>query len=525
MLTPAEELGLGGLRLADRVHAAFAQIPERELVRVLRRLRAEAHRRHLVYLRDGRPDAIRVLPYPLAALPEQLAYVHYVSQTILNALKRLPDLYAQDPALREVLRLSEDEERWLRECWGSSQGESNPVFGRLDAVVDFTSPEWKDSLRFVEPNLSGIGGLHLAPTAERIVADVVLPSLRRHDARLPLEVGTDIRDLLMQEALDHAESLGRRLENLCFVEPKYAGSGPDEQEELARFYHDRYGMRLLHADPRELTLQGGEVYYDGARVDLAYRDYAVCDLLDLQREGADVAPMRALFRQNRMISSIAAELDQKSCWEVLTDARFTHTYFTADERQVFRHHIPWTRLVSDRRTDLPHGEAGDLLDYVRRQREALVLKPNRSYGGDGVRIGPGMTQAEWESALDAAVADRERWVVQELVRIPVQDFAVLGPDGRVRAEPFYTVMGFVPSPYGLAILGRASQKQVVNVAQRGGLCVVMTGHAAPAVGHRGTVAPRAATLEPGRARPDMARHAESAALALAGGFLEEGLGV
>ena len=29
--------------------------------------------------------------------------------------------------------------------------------------------------------------------------------------------------------------------------------------------------------------------------------------------------MRALLRENRAISSIAADLDQKSCWEVLTD--------------------------------------------------------------------------------------------------------------------------------------------------------------------------------------------------------------
>jgi len=44
--------------------------------------------------------------------------------------------------------------------------------------------------------------------------------------------------------------------------------------------------------------------------------------------------------------------------------------------------------------------------------------------------------------------------------------------------PLYTVMGFAPTKYGLAILGRASQKQVVNVAQRGGLCGVMLGHSA-----------------------------------------------
>ena len=68
---------------------------------------------------------------------------------------------------------------------------------------------WKTSLHFLEPNLSGIGGLHLVPTCERIVADVVLPALREQDPALRLELGHDVRNLLMQEVLDHLEVLGR----------------------------------------------------------------------------------------------------------------------------------------------------------------------------------------------------------------------------------------------------------------------------------------------------------------------------
>src|SRR5262249_45704289 len=162
----------------------------------------------------------------------------------------------------------------------------------------------------------------------------------------------------------------------CFVEFLYAGAGPDEQGELARYYHDRYGLKVLHADPSELTLRGGEVCYNDEPVDLVYRDYEVRDLLALEKEGKDVEPLRELFRQNRVISSIAAELDQKCCWEVLTDLRSAR-HFTADERQVFRRHVLWTRHLADRRTSLPDGQTGGLLDYVRREQEFLVLKPNR----------------------------------------------------------------------------------------------------------------------------------------------------
>src|SRR5688572_15468886 len=103
---------------------------------------------------------------------------------------------------------------------------------------------------------------------------------------------------------------------------------------------------------------------------------------------------RFSFRQNRVMSSITADLDQKSCWEVFTNPQFTQKYFNADERQVFRRHILWTRLLGERRTLLPDGQTGDLLPYVRHEQETLVLKPNRGYGGQGVILGPAVSAEE-----------------------------------------------------------------------------------------------------------------------------------
>ena len=67
------------------------------------------------------------------------------------------------------------------------------------------------------------------------------------------------------------------------MDPKYATSGPDEQEELARYFQDRFGMKVLHADPAELTLKKDEVYYAGECIDLVYRDYTVYDLIESEK--------------------------------------------------------------------------------------------------------------------------------------------------------------------------------------------------------------------------------------------------
>src|SRR5687767_9843250 len=103
MLTPAEELGLSGLSLASRVRKAFYTLPQAATVELIDRIREESIRRHLVYLREGAVETIRVLPCPMTLLPDQRVYIHYVSLTIQNALKRLPEMYMQDFAVRELL--------------------------------------------------------------------------------------------------------------------------------------------------------------------------------------------------------------------------------------------------------------------------------------------------------------------------------------------------------------------------------------------------------------------------------------
>ncbi len=214
-------------------------------------------------------------------MPDQLAYLHFISLTLLNALKRLPEMYLADAEIRRIVPLSEAEEAWLRNSWGPSQRDNNPVFGRLDGVIEFTSPMWKDSLKFIEPNLSGVGGIHLAPTGDSLIADFVIPVLKRIDPTLQLERGTDLRELFIQEVLDHLEAIGRPGQHVCFVEPKYADTGIDEQTALAEYYLKRHGLKILHADPAELYIKDGEVCYEGSPIDVAYRDYEVRDLIAL----------------------------------------------------------------------------------------------------------------------------------------------------------------------------------------------------------------------------------------------------
>jgi DNA-binding transcriptional MerR regulator len=474
MYTPAEEIGLSGKRLAERVQNAIDSIPHDEMIELIKSIRREAKARHLVYQRDGVDEIISLLPSPITLRPDQLGYTHYVSQTLLNCIKRLPDLYFSSPEVHELLRISPPEEEWLRECWTPAHREANPVFSRFDVAVDYSRAAWKDSIKFMEPNLTGIGGLHISPTSMEVLADLVVPAMMIQDPTIRLQLAEDIRELLLQDLMEHLDAIARPEGQIVLVDPKYSIDGPDEMQALMDYYKERYGITVLHADVTELKLRGDEVYYGDARVDLIYRDASVQDLIELASEGVDVAPMRALLKQNRVVSSIAAELDQKSCFEVFTDPLLADRFLTEAEQLVMRRHVLWTRILSDRRSSAPDGKQVDLLEFARKNRETLVLKPNRSYGGEGVIVGPGVDQGAWESGIEQALKDQnDRWVLQETAEIPVKSFHLLDDPGELRVVPFNVVMGIAPSNYGVAMLVRASPGRVVNIAQGGGTCAVM----------------------------------------------------
>ena len=482
VLSPAEALGLSGATLEARIRRAANHVTDATFARIDERLRADARTNQLVYEHEGVEEPIRLMLRPLLVMQEQLSYVHHVCLQLIEALKRLPDLYLEDERIRTIVAITPDEERWFRDTWTKDHQRFNSIYGRLDAVCDFTGAGWQDSLHFMEPNLSGVGGTHFAPVAEQLVMRNILPTLLGHDPGLVVELPRDQRDLFIQVLIDHARTIGRNSCQLCFVEPKYVHDGPHEQSVLIDFLSRRHDLTIAHADPRELRVKGDEVFYEDVRIDVAYRDYEMRELVALEKEsGRPLDGMRLLFRQNRVVSSIVGDFDHKSSFEILTDPVLSEQYFGADDRRLFRRHVLWTRVVADRRTRLPDNKEGDLLEYARLNRELLVLKPNRAYGGTGVMLGAATQQAEWELALQEAVLcsdDPEHsWVVQSATRLPVHEFPVVGSDGRVFGEPFYVVMGFAATENGLGTMCRVSQKQVVNVAQRGGLAAVLEAEA------------------------------------------------
>lgn len=99
MVTPipaADEHGLRGVSLDSRLRQLFFGMSPEKLSALARQVVDEATRRELVYFRDGKQETINVMLRPAGIFSEQLNYFHYVSLTLVGALKRMPELYLKD---------------------------------------------------------------------------------------------------------------------------------------------------------------------------------------------------------------------------------------------------------------------------------------------------------------------------------------------------------------------------------------------------------------------------------------------
>jgi hypothetical protein len=458
--------------LSNALSTLLLQMPESEIRQVAKEVHAECVRQGLTYVDDDNtPRPITLMLRPRIINPIQRSYFHYICLQIVDALKKLGALYLTDPRVRRLLPLEEDEERWLCDAWGDGIPRYHTVISRLDANTDFTSPDWRENFQFFEANSVGVGGLYYAPIAERIILDVVGSRWQRLEPELFLEPNYDMRSLLLDELRLHARSIRRPRCAIALLDDPDNVGGITEYPHLVEFFRSR-GHQAVVADPREVHVHDDELFYHDQPVDVLYRDVELKQCIELEKKGHDLTALKKGFERNQVVSSLAGDFDHKSCWEIFTDDQFAH-YFTAAQCRIFNRHMLWTRLIRDTRTADDAGRMIDLLPYVRKHRENLVIKPNREFGGTGIVIGPEVTDANWDAALQQAASQPYSHVVQRYTPVRLKEFPVVCDDGRIATEEFHVTCGFVVSASEIGILGRASKKTVVNVAQRGGLTTVL----------------------------------------------------
>lgn len=459
--------------VSRRIQSALLNLPAAQAVRLREDLRQTSEQRGMImYGHAGERKVIPVTLRPWLVSPAQRRFLLRTCLTLKKHLHRLLELYLGHEDVRKVIPLSPQEEEWFRLVEKKGKIGPQTVFDRLDACIGFSGAGMEEHFQFLEPNSVGVGGVHYIPVSSEICLDVVIPRIRSALGGVRLSCPDDIRDLLMAEVIGHGRKLGRRVQRVAFLEDQSGPSGTDEYLNVGRYF-ERRGLEAYLADPRELHLRRGALYFKDRPIDVLYRDTEIDELIQIER--GEKRPLQALkhaFVHNQVVSSLAGEFDHKSAFELFSNDAFKR-FFSTSDLAFFRKHIPWTRLIWDRKTAGPDGKTVDLLSYVRRHQSRLIIKPNRAYGGKDVILGPYVSAEAWARAVERASRQPKAWVAQKSIPVQEEPYPVIDPNGRVRSDHFYVVSGFAATRNGLAILGRFSKERIVNVSRKGGLIAVL----------------------------------------------------
>jgi hypothetical protein len=413
------------------------------------------HRARLIF--GGRPLTPYMRPHFITA--DDWARVKATCETVWGALQKVKDAAVEDDAILEELGVTDIERELVKIDPGYSQ--VSPT-SRLDSFLT------DGAYSFVELNGESPAGIAYADSATEIFK--ALPVMKRFCERYDIagfEGSPKLLEVLLSCWDEFCGGKAERKPVIAIVDLKDL---PTQKEfELFRDYFEGRGYDALICSPDELEFDAGRLYFKGVVIDVVYKRLLVNEYLPI----IDRYP--ALLEAYRagaicMVNSFRGKLvHKKAIFAILTNERYGHLFSEA-EMAVIRDNIPWTRKFRDEWT-LNSGREIDLVDWTRSNPSKLVLKPNDDYGGHGIYIGWNSSEAEWDDAIQKALADGD-YLVQERVSTAKEEFPMVFGGGMER-------WSFIEQPVDLdpllfnGVVGsaftRLSSSELANVTAGGGM--------------------------------------------------------
>jgi hypothetical protein len=377
---------------------------------------------------------------------------------LLRAFARAHAAAMADPALLAQFGLEEWEERMLRSL---PEPPTPTPLSRIDAF--FTRGE--SGLRVTEYNAETPAGVGYGDAlAELFLALPAARGFQRQWRMVPLPGRHNVLEVLVDA---HIERFGHNTPvSIAIVD--WHDVPTQSEFRLFQDYFCGLGASCVVADPGELDYRGGRLYAGGTAITVVYKRVLLAELV--ARGGIDHPLVRAVRDQAvAMVDSFHCKpLHKKASLAVLSDERNARLFDRA-ERAAIARLVPWTRRVEERHTR--HGRRRvDLVPFVLRGREHLVLKPNDDYGGAGVVLGWTVSQAEWERVVQETLT--RPYVVQERIDLPSETYPTV-VHGRLHFGS--RIVDVAPYAYDMSrvdgCLSRVSTDPLVNVTAGGGSTV------------------------------------------------------
>jgi uncharacterized circularly permuted ATP-grasp superfamily protein len=404
-------------------------------------------------------DGRRLSPYlrPHFVTEDDFARIVRVCETVWSAIQKVKDAAIDDPSIVDDLGVTEIERELIS---------IDPGYRAVSPTARLDSFLTEAAYSFVELNGESPAGIAYVDAAYEIFSR--LPVMKKFGETYNVRPLYGRRYMLEVLLGSYEEFLGRKPDSAPQIAIVDLPDRPTQSEfELFKDFFESEGYPAIICAPQELEFNDGSLRVGDFRIDIVYKRLLVNEYLPIMQE------YPALLHAYRagaicMVNSFRSKLiHKKALFAVLTDERRA-ALFNSEEREAIRQHVPWTRLVRAEKSDY-FGKEIDLAEYIKANRNKLVLKPNDDYGGHGITIGWNSDEAQWQAALERALADGD-YLAQERVPTAREMFPALKDDGTIEfAEQLVDLDPLLFNGRVRSAFTRLSSTELANVSSGGGM--------------------------------------------------------
>ncbi len=406
----------------------------------------------------------RLSPYlrPHFVTETDFSRVRTVCETVWSAIQRVKDASINDDSIISDLGVTEIERELIS---------IDPGYRAVSPTARLDSFLTEKAYSFVELNGESPAGIAYVDAAYDIFSQ--LPVMKKFGETYNVKPMYGRRYMLDVLLDSYEEYLGRKPDSVPQIAIVDLKGLPTQKEfELFKEFFETEGYPTVICSPDELEFDGKRLRFGQFEIDIVYKRLLVNEYLPIiDKYPALVDAYRAGVIC--MVNSFRSKLiHKKALFSVLTDQRRANLFSSA-EQEAIRKHVPWTRMVRAQKSDYFGGEI-DLLEFIRANRDRLVLKPNDDYGGHGIYIGWSSDETSWDGALREALGNGD-YVVQERVPTAREIFPALRDDGSIEfAEQLVDLDPLLFNGKVGSAFTRLSSTELANVSSGGGMVPTFT---------------------------------------------------
>lgn len=354
---------------------------------------------------------------PMFFSPEEEEHFKDIIRRITVIGNKVTERFIEDPDYRISFGYPKlIEEMILRD---NKYGVHAPI-GRFDIFFNSIG-----DYKFCELNTDGSSAMNEDNTLARIMLDS--KALKTFGEEYSLN-NRELIDSWVSESIKLYQIWKGREHNPNVAIIDFTESGTSAEFIEFQQAYERFGLKCIIADPRELMYREGALYKEDYEIDLVYRRIVTFELIQKANEIPDFIEA---YMADAMctIGTIRSQIIHNKIFFKKLHDKDTQEFLTEEERMFIREHIPFTGVLG--------GEERIISDVIENKNN-YIIKPMDMNASQGVYVGKDQSQDSWERVVKGAF-DRD-YLYQEFVDPPKRNFLVASEAG-FSIEEFKTIVG------------------------------------------------------------------------------------